>query len=280
VAADPLVAARAAYAEELRRASGLRSERLVRAFAETPREAFVGPGPWELIAVPGGARSTADARDLYTNALVVIDPVRGINNGEPRFLARLVDALDLAEGERAAHIGCGVGYYTALIAAVVGPSGSVVAIEYEADLAERARENLRSLPWVRVVHGDGCRVDPGPVDAMLVNAGATHPIDLWLDRLAPGGRLVLPITGSNGFGAVLRFQRGERGFQASAVSTVVVYRCAGARDPEIERALDGAFVGSGIFGVGAVRSLRRDAHAPDETCWMHAGPLCLSTQEA
>lgn len=277
MATDPLAAARAAYAEELRRAAGLRSERLVRALAETPRERFVGPGPWELIAIPGGARRTHDPRDLYSNALVVIDAARGINNGEPRFLAYLVDQLDLGPGARAAHVGCGVGYYTALIAAIVGPTGRVIGIEFAADLAERARENLRDLAWVRVVAGDGCRVDPGEVDAILVNAGATHPIPLWLDRLAPGGRLLLPLTGSNGFGAVLRLQRADGGFHVSFVSSVGIYPCAGARDPEIERALDTALARSGIPGIGAVRTLRRDSHAPAASCWLHAGSLCLST---
>ena len=32
------------------------------------------------------------------------------------------------------------------------------------------------------------------MDAVLINAGVTHPLDVWLDALAPGGRLVLPIT--------------------------------------------------------------------------------------
>jgi len=280
VAADPLAAARTAYAEDLRRTARLRSERLVRALAETPRERFVGPGPWDLIAVPGGARHSEDPRDLYQNALVVIDAARGINNGEPRFLTHLIDRLDLAPGERAEHLGCGVGYYTALVAEVVGPTGSVVAIETEADHAARARENLRDRPWVRVVHGDGCAVDPGPVDAILVNAGATHPIALWLDRLAPGGRLLLPLTGSNGFGVVLRIARAGARFAVSFVSTVVIYPCAGAREPEAERALDRALVGDGHLGIGGVRSLRRDAHAAEPTCWIHAGALCLSTLEA
>jgi protein-L-isoaspartate(D-aspartate) O-methyltransferase len=276
---DALASARAAYADELRRASGLRSEALVRALAETPRERFLGPPPWDLIRVPGGTHQSSVARDLYTNALVVVDARRGINNGEPRFLLRLIDQLDLAPGERAVHVGCGVGYYTALIAAVVGPTGRVLGIEFEADLAARGRENLRDLPWVRVVHGDGCRVDPGEVDAILVNAGATHPIPLWLDRLAPGGRLLLPITGSNAFGAMLRCVRAGGRFTVSFVSPVAVYPCAGARDPEIERALDAALVGAGILELGAVRTLRRDAHAREESCWLHAGALCLSKRE-
>jgi protein-L-isoaspartate(D-aspartate) O-methyltransferase len=132
---------------------------------------------------------------------------------------------------------------------------------------------------VRVVHGDGCTVDPGPADAMLVNAGATHPVALRLDRLAPDGRLLLPLTGANRFGAVVRIARAGAGFAASFVSPVGIYPCAGARDAEAEAALDRALAGNGLLGIGRVRSLRRDAHAAGPSCFVHAGALCLSTLE-
>ena len=50
---------------------------------------------------------------------------------------------------------------TALMAGVVGPGGSVVAIDAEADLAARARENLASDPQVTVEAADGAAFDPG-----------------------------------------------------------------------------------------------------------------------
>jgi protein-L-isoaspartate(D-aspartate) O-methyltransferase len=52
---------------------------------------------------------------------------------------------DLRRGDRVIHVGCGVGYYTAIIAEVVGPSGQVIGLEIDADLAARARENLAQL---------------------------------------------------------------------------------------------------------------------------------------
>jgi hypothetical protein len=33
-----------------------------------------------------------------------------------------------------------------------------------------------------------------------VNAGATRPADIWLDRLNDGGRLILPLTSDKSFG--------------------------------------------------------------------------------
>jgi len=76
------------------------------------------------------------------NVVVVLDKAGDINNGQPSALARWIDSMDLKPGARAYHLGCGVGYYTAIMAEVVGPRGSVVGTEVNPDLAARAKENL------------------------------------------------------------------------------------------------------------------------------------------
>jgi protein-L-isoaspartate(D-aspartate) O-methyltransferase len=48
------------------------------------------------------------------------------------------------------HVGAGTGYYTAILAHLVGPEGRVHAYEIEADIAARAAENLAGYPNVRV----------------------------------------------------------------------------------------------------------------------------------
>ena len=63
----------------------------------------------------------------YHNLLVALDATRSLNNGLPGSLARWIQALDLKTEDRVFHLGCGVGYYTAIMADVVGPDGSVVA---------------------------------------------------------------------------------------------------------------------------------------------------------
>jgi len=193
------------YAEEVRFAANLHSPSLIEAFARVPRERYLGPPPWQIgsadqaaLAFSGlvspSSITTEDPRDLYHNVAVVLDAARNINNGQPSALARWIDALDLKTGERLYHLGCGVGYYTAIMAEVVGPRGSVVGSEVNHELAVRARENLSGYPQVSVHSGDGAAFDPGPCDAMLINAGVTHPHPLWLERLREGGRLVLPLT--------------------------------------------------------------------------------------
>lgn len=280
------------YADEIRLAACLKSQALANAFARVPREKFLGPSPWK-IASPEQAvlmtmglsdsayTTTDDPRDLYHNLLVAIDASRHLNNGQPSALARWMDAMDLKAGDRVYHLGCGVGYYTAILADAVGTTGTVVGSEVDSALAVRARANLTGYPNVAVHDGDGANFDPGACDAMLINAGVTHPHEPWLERLADGGHLVLPITtamGKSNFGqgVVVCIMRRRDRFSARVVTHVAIYDCATMRDPEMEPII-GKAVRSPL--MTKIRSLRRDAHEAADTCVMHGRTFCLSTDE-
>src|SRR5437867_11096749 len=168
-----------------------------------PRERFLRPGPWTVLAdsdftMGAGARTRltpdADPGRVYHNIAVAIDPARQLFNGQPGTLAVWLDTLNLAPGARVLHVGAGLGYYTAIIAQAVGPSGRVVAFEVDPALAVGAARNLASLPWVDARCGDSSQIAGETFDAIMVNAGVTHPLDGWLDALPPGGRMILPIT--------------------------------------------------------------------------------------
>jgi len=273
--------ARAYYAEELRAVSDLQSEALVRAFAKVPREHFLGPGPWQVRS-PGiegyYATKDADPRRVYHNMLVAIDATRNLNNGHPGFLAFLIDSLKLQEREHVVHVGCGTGYYTAIMAEVVGHQGHVTAIEVDHELAGQARNNVSYLPHVQVLEGDGGETDPGLSDAILINAGVTHPRSLWLDSLRPGGRLILPLTvtdddDSSGEGRFLKVTRQPAGLTACFISGVGIFSCVGGRDAELNQRLKEAFERD---DWKSVQSLRREPHEPADTCWLHADNFCLS----
>jgi protein-L-isoaspartate(D-aspartate) O-methyltransferase len=276
------------YAEEIRAVANIQSAALIEAFARVPREDFLGAGPWQIASpdivsglVNYRATEDADPRHLYHNVLVAIDPSRHLNNGQPSTLALFIDSLELKEGDRVLHVGCGVGYYTAIIAEVVGPTGQVTAVEVDGGLAERARNNLAYLSQVRVLHGDGAAYEPGATDAIFINAGATHPQSFWLDGLASGGRLLFPLTFSrepaeSGAGFMLKVTRASEGeeYAARFVSPVSIYPCIGARDEQMNTKLREALM-RGTWAT--VKSLRRDTHEPSDTCWLHGGDFCLST---
>ena len=181
------------------------------------------------------------------------------------------------------HVGAGAGYYSAIMAHLVGPAGRVTAIEYESDLAARARANLAAFSNATVVQGDGSIVPFDAADMIYVNAGATRPADAWLDGLKDGGRLVLPLTTDKGFGtdpladrrqgAVFLITRAGETLHARWISPVAIYPCAGMRDEASERALAAAFKND---DVRRVTRLYRTGAIADERCWLKAPGWCLA----
>ena len=290
--------ARRAYAEEIRAVADIQCDRLIEAFARVPREAFLGPGPWLIgtgsrtrrFKMPAPDEPTpweadyratpdADPRHLYHNVLIGIDPKRSLNNGQPTALAAWFDTLEPRLGDRMLHVGCGVGYYTAVIAEAVGPSGSVLAVEYDAGLAERARANLAAWPNVRVVEGDGATIDAGEFDIGFINAGATRLMPSWLAGLQPGGRLLVPLTVQGqgpvfGGGCTLLIRRGGERWEARFTGMVEIFPCHGARDEASHAELLKLYRRRGMHSV---QSLRRDQHELDPTCAVHLDDYCLST---
>ena len=174
--------ARHAFAEELRYVAHVRSDRVIAAFATVPRERFLGPPPWQVFDLTDGYWEIPgdDPGAAYHNVLFAIDAARELNNGHPEFWARLLDKLDIRAGDKVFHVGAGLGYYTAIMAELAGADGAVVAVEIDPGLAERARANLASRANVQVIATDGAVFDPGPVDVIVVNAGATQPMPVWL----------------------------------------------------------------------------------------------------
>jgi protein-L-isoaspartate(D-aspartate) O-methyltransferase len=277
------------FADEIRFVADLNSTALVEAFATVPREKFIGPGPWRIgsperraLAAAGLGKSSYveidDPRHLYHNVVVVLDEAGDINNGQPTALASWINALDLKPGARVYHLGSGVGYYTAIMAEVVGPTGHVVASEVNASLAARARDNLSIYPQVEVHATDGAELDPGECDAMFINAGVTHPNPMWLDRLREGGRLVVPITAATsttlGAGLMMRIKQEPRGWSAVGITPVGIYSCTSNRAAELEPIVLKALQTQALLRV---KSLRRERHDEEETCLVHGPDVCLSS---
>jgi protein-L-isoaspartate(D-aspartate) O-methyltransferase len=279
-----LAAARRWYAEDLRlQAPVLRNLQIVDAFAAVPRERFLGPGPWRIMPGnrPGQVFTTPDdqAHWLCHDVLVTIDEARGLNNGSPSLWAGIFDHLDLRRGGRVMQVGAGTGYYAAVLAEMVGPAGRIVAVEHDQELAERARAGLEPWRQVEVVAGDGRSHDPGEVDAIVVFAGSTHPAPRWLDRLAEGGRLIMPLTSENRWGFLLRAVRRGTRFEAASIGWVGIYPCFGGRDEEAGKRLAQALAGlrSAAGTQIPVRALHRGDPDPEagDKVWYRAPDFWL-----
>jgi protein-L-isoaspartate(D-aspartate) O-methyltransferase len=256
--------------------------RLIEAFAAVPREDFLGrTGPW-LIKNWQSTNAwfwtvSADLRNLYHDVAVALDGTGERSNGMPSQYAFFLSHLGVREGEAVLHIGAGAGYYSAILATLAGPSGKVLAVEKDAALALRAAEALKPWPQATLLAADGSRLDlaPDSLDAILVSAGATHPLKAWLTALRVGGRLMFPMTGTDELGGrmLLITRLSEGTFAARFLCRVRFFLFEGARCPDIEARLDDAF---GRDHWETVESLRCDDHPENGACWLHGDQFCLS----
>lgn len=265
------------YAEFVVRSSGSADERLVEAFATVPREDYVGEGPWPVYIGSGYIPTISDdPRLLYQDILIGLATDRGINNGQPTLHARCLAAVAPASGESVIHIGTGTGYYTAILASLVGQGGRVQGIERELDLAKRAASNLRHLPQVEVRAESATEAKLPSCDVIYVNAGATHPPPAWLDALSVGGRLIFPLTPNEGVGVMLKVVRQSATiYAATAFTRATFIPCIGARDDATSASLSAALERQSLREV---RSLRRST-PPDESAWCIGSGWWLSAAE-
>jgi protein-L-isoaspartate(D-aspartate) O-methyltransferase len=155
------------------------SERVLDAIASVPRECFV----------PAPLRDRA-----YDNRALGIGCGQTIS--QPLVVARMTEMLDPHLEDRVLDVGTGSGYHAAVLAAL---AGHVWSIERHERLSRRAAHNLAAAGVVNVtlVVGDGTRGLPaaGPYDVINVAAaGSAQALGDLEAQLAPGGRLIAPVT--------------------------------------------------------------------------------------
>ncbi|MFB9833621.1 methyltransferase, FxLD system [Actinoallomurus acaciae] len=175
---------RADLVAALRRSGSLRSSAVAEAFATVPRERFVPEAP--LAAAYSARDVVITKRDTAGRATSSVSA--------PWLQAEMLEAARLTRGARVLEVGSG-GYNAALMAEIVGPEGSVVTVDIDPWVTERASRFLAETGYsnVKVVLGDAedAADEYGPYDAILITVGAWDCP--WGRLLAPDGRMVVPL---------------------------------------------------------------------------------------
>jgi len=172
---------------------GITSERVLNAFREVPRHAFVPPNRREY---------------AYQDRPLPIGEGQTIS--QPYIVAYMTDQLDIAEEDRVLEIGTGSGYQAAILAEL---ADQVYTIERHRSLAEETKQRLNELGYdnVHIYHRDGTLGLPekAPFQGIIVTASGPEIPQALLEQLDDGGRLIMPVGGRGGQVLKLAVRQGE-----------------------------------------------------------------------
>ncbi|MDB5513049.1 MAG: protein-L-isoaspartate(D-aspartate) O-methyltransferase [Enterovirga sp.] len=150
---------------------------ILAAMGSVPRESFMPPGRAALAYVD----QNVTVGDAEPGQRVILQPM---------VLGRLIQALEIEVGTRVLDVAPGLGYSSALLAAL---GASVVALDSK-KCGDAIRASVVAAGYGSAVEtrtgplAAGC-AEFAPFEAVLINGAVEAPPSALLDQLAPGGRL-------------------------------------------------------------------------------------------
>ncbi|MEU7002668.1 methyltransferase, FxLD system [Nonomuraea sp. NPDC046570] len=214
---------RAELADRLCAHDVLRTPAVEAAFRHIPRHVFLPDLPLDQAYADSPVYIKQDAFGANISAA-----------SQPWIVAAMLEQLAPQPGDSIMEVGAGTGYNAAIVAAIVGQSGHITTIDVDEDLVAGAREHLAAagVANVEVVLGDGALgyTAGAPYDRIIATVGAYETPTAWLDQLAPGGRLVVPLRlrGTNSRSIV--FERGDNGWYSTDSKLAVFMPLRGIGD--------------------------------------------------
>lgn len=164
----------------------LKSPRLIDAFQRINRADFV---PKELKG------------QAYVNAPLSLGFGQTIS--QPLTVAFMLELLQPAPGDNILDIGSGSGWQTALLAHLVGPSGTITALEIVPELYEQSIKNISRYNFIKngivrmlCANAAAGLAAAAPFDKIIAAAELNEIPKPWLDQLKTNGRLVAPVSHS------------------------------------------------------------------------------------
>jgi protein-L-isoaspartate(D-aspartate) O-methyltransferase len=182
--------------------TGIRSQSVLSAVANTPRELFL---------------DNALAHKAYENTALPIG--QGQTISQPYIVARMTELLLQSQPNKVLEIGTGSGYQAAILAQLVP---QLCTIERIKALQIQARQRLKRLDLhnVSFKYGDGWQgwQNKGPFDGILVTAAASKVPEALLAQLSDDGVLLIPV--GEDAQQLLKITRTGQSFESQIIEAV------------------------------------------------------------
>lgn len=227
--------------EHLKRSRSITSPAVESAFRRVPRHEFL----------PGLA-----LEQVYRDDAIVTrwsDGLPSSSSSQPAVMAIMAEQLELQAGHTVLEIGAGTGYNAAILRELVGPTGRVVSVEIQTDVAGDARRNLQRAGYgdVLVVIGDGGFGHPegAPYDRMILTASSSDISPEWVEQLRVGGLLLMPFKFST-MCLCVAFERHGAELSSRSLTCCGFMPLQGAFGPDVTGDDPRAPMGDGLFISG------------------------------
>ena len=190
------------------------------------------------------------------------------SNSMPTMVFSMLQDLDVRPGDRVLEIGTGTGWNAGLLAHGLGDA-NVVSVEFDAEVARRAKSNLDRAgfaPAVVVADGRSGWSMRSPYDRVIATCSVVEIPPAWLEQSAPGGVIVAPFGTEYGGEHIVRLRVNEDGTEAHGRFT----RSSAfmrLRQQRTSRPLFGEYLHGVEWPAGATRSATGLA-PPDTGGWL------------
>lgn len=171
-----------AMVDYLIRIGALHSDPIIEAFRHVDRADFVGD---------------AASFEIYEDHPLHIGGDQTIS--QPQTVAMMLEMLSPSSGQKILDIGSGSGWTTALLAFIVGESGSVVGVERIEELVEFGRRNLEKYGFKNatiVKAKESLGREGEEFDRILVSAAAQKFPKELSKQMKRGAKIVIPVQNS------------------------------------------------------------------------------------